>query len=1092
MKTLRALPLLLVMVWGIGAGEALADPAGEILEATGIEGGLVVHLGCGDGQLTASLAATDRYLVHGLDPDADHVATAREHIRKLGLYGRVSVEQWTSSRLPYADNLANLLVAENLDPVTMQEAMRVLVPGGVAYVKQGGAWSKTTKPWPAEIDQWTHFLHDASNNAVAQDTQVGPPRRLKWVAGPLWARSHEFHSSLCAMVSAGGRLFYIFDEGLTGVTTPSVGERWTLIARDAFNGLLLWNRPVPKWGSASWGNRALRSAPQTVPRCLVGEGDRLFVTLGYDAPVSVLDAATGETLTTYEGTEETGEIRCIEGILLLRKGRNLLMAIDTRTGTRLWQKAGKIQPLVPAAQNGKVFYQDGQSLVCLRLTDGEELWRAPLPKAVSLLVAHEDRLLLLCGPQLQAVSAETGETLWTVNARVGRRELFVANNRLWHWEGNGIVGRDLGSGEVRDRLDTSDVFTPGHHLRCYPSKATENFLITPNRGIEFVSVTGAPHTENDWVRGACRYGVMPGNGLLYVPPDPCFCFPGVKLTGFNALAPARDEGPGERDEGPGKRDEGPGARDESEQPSRLQRGPAHASLTTRHSPLTTSSDWPTYRHDARRSGATECEVGPQVSEQWRVELCGRLTPPVVARDRLFVSARDEHTLYAFGAGDGRRLWHYTACGRIDSPPTVYGELALFGCADGHVYCLRAADGELVWRFRAAPSHRRIIACDRLESPWRVHGSILLKDGVAYFTAGRSSYLDGGIRVFGLDPLSGKVLHEALLDTWARTREDAKGKPFVPAYHMEGTLSDVLVSQGDFIYLGQVKFDRNLVRQEVPYVMPDPGQKTVAMDLSGRPYVAEDENPKADYEKHQRDWIERTQQSLLVELRRAHGGYSLGDRQIGLHVFSTAGFLDDSWFNRTFWTYSATWPGYYLAHRAPKTGQLLVVGPERTYDVQSYPSRNLQSPLFTPGEKGYLLVADGNDNEPVLDSRTRGTTKGWGFTRLQPPVWHDWVPVRIRGMVLAAGHLFVAGPPDVVDPDDPLAAFEGRRGGVLRALSAADGKTLAELPLDAPPVFDGLIAAGGRLFLCATDGQVVCLGRGPSAGVSEGPAAARRP
>jgi hypothetical protein len=197
--------------------------------------------------------------------------------------------------------------------------------------------------------------------------------------------------------------------------------------------------------------------------------------------------------------------------------------------------------------------------------------------------------------------------------------------------------------------------------------------------------------------------------------------------------------------------------------------------------------------------------------------------------------------------------------------------------------------------------------------------------------------------------------------------------------------------------------------------------------------------------------------------------------MGRHVLTTGGFLDDSWFNRTFWMYADTWPGYYLAHRGAKTGHLLVVGPEKTYAVQAYPSRNLQSPLFTPGTRGYLLFADTNDHQPVLDHRTRGTTKGWGFTRGKPPVWHDWVPVRIRAMVLAGKRLFVAGPPDVVDPDDPMAAFEGRKGAVLHARSAADGKVLAERKLDAPPVFDGLIAAAGRLFMCTTNGRVVCLG-----------------
>jgi len=1117
----RSVPFALIACLYVGGLRGAEDNAGQtadgpkappapkalarqILDATDVQGGLIVHLGCGDGRLTAALRADDRYLVHGLDANAENVAAAREYLRSLGLYGEVSVERWAGAGLPYDDDLVNLLVVEQPDAVPAEELTRVLCPGGVAYLKRGGKWTVLGKPWPEEIGPWTHFLHDASNNAVAQDTRVGPPRRLKWICGPLWARSHEFTSSLVAMVSDGGRVFYIFDEGLTGVTPAFLPERWTLIARDAFNGVLLWKRRIENWGSGGWKNRALRSIPAGIPRRLVAQGDRLFITLGYDAPVSILDAASGEVLQTLEGTNDTEEIRCCDGVLLVSQSGNAILAFDSRTGKRLWKAEGNARPTTLAAQDGKLFYQEGQTLVGRGLTDGQTLWQVPAKGQVSLLLVHDGRVLLLSGPTLQALSAATGETLWTADAGVSRRELFVANDRIWHWQGAGFVGRNPQDGTVTGQIDPSEVFTRGHHTRCYQSKATENFLITPERGVEFVSVTGGRHTQCDWTRGPCRFGIMPCNGLLYVPPNPCFCYPGVKITGFNALAPQRDEGRGARGERRGVRDEGlgtraergekreesEGKREEGGVAARLVRGPAYGAFTPDPSPLAPnpspltphasplvphSSDWPTYRHDARRSGTTACEVPSQVATRWKVNLPGRLTPPVVCEGRLYVAAKDEHTLYALAVEDGRECWHFTADGRIDSPPTVCGQLVLFGGTDGRVYCLRASDGQLVWRFRAAPSDRRIVAFGQLESAWRVHGSILVVEGVAYFTAGRSTYLDGGIRIFALDPATGKVLHQTCLDTWARTRVDAEGKPFVPGYHMEGGCSDILVSQDGSIYLGQYKFDRTLAQQEVPYVMPGPDEKTTTMDLSNRPFIVPDQDPKANYEKHQRDWLERTQKGLLEELHRAYGAHSLGDRHMGLHVLTTSGFLDDSWYNRTYWMYSATWPGYYLAHRGAKTGHLLVVGPEKTYAVQAYPSRNLQSPLFTPATTGYLLFADRNDNEPVLDDVTRGTTKGWGFTRQQPPEWFRWVPVRIRGMVLAGKHLFVAGEPDVVDPDDPMAAFEGRRGAVLRAQAAADGETLTELKLDAPPVFDGLIAAAGRLFMCTTDGQVICVG-----------------
>ena len=53
-----------------------------------------------------------------------------------------------------------------------------------------------------------------------------------------------------AMVSAKGRLFYICDEA--PATIAGLPDQWMLVARDAFNGMLLWKRPVPDWGWKAW------------------------------------------------------------------------------------------------------------------------------------------------------------------------------------------------------------------------------------------------------------------------------------------------------------------------------------------------------------------------------------------------------------------------------------------------------------------------------------------------------------------------------------------------------------------------------------------------------------------------------------------------------------------------------------------------------------------------------------------------------------------------------------------------------------------------------------------------------------------------
>jgi hypothetical protein len=78
------------------------------------------------------------------------------------------------------------------------------------------------------------------------------------------------------------------------------------------------------------------------------------------------------------------------------------------------------------------------------------------------------------------------------------------------------------------------------------------------------------------------------------------------------------------------------------------------------------------------------------------------------------------------------------------------------------------------------------------------------------------------------------------------------------------------------------------------------------------------------------------------------------------------------------------------------------------------------------------------------------------------------------MVKAGDVLFVAGPPDVLDLSDPYAAFEDRSGARLAAVSARKGTELSQMSLSSAPVFDGMAAAWGRLFLSLRNGDVVCL------------------
>lgn len=1040
---------------GAASSDDAAAQAQKLLEQSGIQGGFVVHLGCGQGQLTAALRADERLVVHGLDTDAADVAQARQYIQSQGLYGPVSVDRLSGSRLPYVENLVRLLVAEDPAAVPLEEMLRVLAPEGVALILRDGKWQKHVKPWPGDIDQWTHYLHDASNNAVAADLQVGPPKRVRWTAGPLWGRSHEFNPSLNALVAAGGRIFYLYDEGVPGLTDLRFPDCWAVYARDAFSGVLLWKRPLPNWGYRQWNTRGMWSAPLTLNRRMVTDGERVFVTLGYNAPVTVLRAATGETIHEIDGSTGTDEMILADGVLLLcvrqtlsvasppekpdptrrlnphewtigPPGPAVLMAVRADSGQVLWKLPPQpVTVLTLAALGNRAAFHSEEKIVCVDLASGKTLWTAPCrpmrgPRHFGgTLVMHNDVVLFTGAEGLTAFAAADGKQLWTGPRVQGPAvthppDLFIAGGLVWggdepntHFRERTAVrreGRDPHSGEVKRVVEVPHLISPLHHFRCYRSKATDRYLMLAKRGVEFLDLAGEDHMRNDWLRAMCHYGFMPCNGLLYMPPHHCFCYPGVRLDGFLALAAGPDEPAAALDQV------------DPADPARVERGPAFGRAhSAGSSDAASSSDWPCYRHDVLRSGSTASELPTRLEPVWDLPLGGKLTQPVIVGNRLFVAQCDAHRVHCIDAGSRRTLWTFTAGGRIDSAPTAHGELLLFGCRDGWVYCLDASDGRLVWRFRAAPLDRRMMAFEQPESVWPVTGSLLLLDGVVYACAGRSSFLDGGIWLYGLEPHTGKLLyHTRVSGPWPDVSKEP-GRPF----DMDGAKADLLVTDGEHIYLFQQAFDKQL-RDATP--------------------------PRAT---------------------------SLGARQLGRRLIATNGLLQNFWYNRTFWTYSDTWPGFYFANAASKTGQILVFTDSTTYAVHVFTQRLRLSPEFVPGTGGAQLVADDNASDPVLVPDAVDREKGPGYSRPAPPKWSCQIPIRVMAMVAAGQRLYLAGPPDVVPDDDPMASFDGRLGARLWVVDARDGKTLAECRLDKLPQFDGMSAAAGRLYLATTDGVLMC-------------------
>ena len=1029
-------------------GETLAR---QIVTESGFQGGLIVVVGGQDAGLAMALGRVPNTLVHWLVQERGSLSDVRLQIRNAGVYGRVSAMAWDGGRFPYADSMVNLLLLQGneqqkIDP---SEVNRVRAPGGVAIqlLNDGKIGSTTRKPWPQDIDEWTHSRRDATGNAVSKDQRVGPPRFLRWEALPRWNRG----TKTSALVSAQGRLFYILDDAHFASDTST----WSLIARDAHNGIRLWRHELSNWQGAQGGKKV---GPAQVNRRLVAVDDRVYAQLGDDLPVSVLDAATGEVLRVLDKTARAEEFLVTEGILVALVNasdtrdfwRTLqrdmrIVAMNPATGECLWEHAtGTVLPMTLTADGQQVVYHDGQTIRSLDLRTGIPRWTSPAtgqaivlkdswnpdragaeklkiilaPQLAPTMIIYGDVVAFAGGRQLNVVSAKDGRELWRTPFAATNYsvpvDLFGFDGALWGPDANMNLWRptnddvsfkayDPLTGTVQKSVSGTYDFRFQHH-RCYQMKVVGSTVMASRAGIEFLDTKTGDVTANHWTRGSCYFGVLPANGLLYTPPHNCACYIRAKLSGFMALAAER-----------GVKSE---VRRVKNPKDRLEKGPAYGTLVahaTTASPLSlallqlhSSKDWPTYRHDAARSGKTTAKVNADLQLGWRTELDCKLTSPVVANGRVFLASTDEHVLYAMNADTGDQLWQYGFNARIDSPPTVYQGLVLTGCHDGSVVALRDTDGALVWRFLAAPEQRWIVSHGQLESVWPIHGSVLVTDNTVYFAAGKSSYLDGGLRLYGLEPHTGRVLVDRVLES----RPGDNGQT-LDDQAVDGYLNDILTSDGQRLFM----------RHQI-------------LDKTGTPQT---------------------------------GRIS--------HLHGPDGFLSADTTSRLIWTYAPIYTsphqGAFYDIRLSRTlfpsGRILVEDEDTIYGF----GQNHYAKMNTDPGGQFALFACPKQSDVPLDQTARDYLK-LARANKHHVRFHWWtqIPIQAWSMVKTEDVLFVAGARGTgsISPD----ALAGKTPGLLLAVSPADGTILTETSLPSMPVWDGMAAAGGRLYIALSDGCTVCL------------------
>ncbi|MFV2068115.1 MAG: PQQ-binding-like beta-propeller repeat protein, partial [Pirellulales bacterium] len=789
----------------------------QVKEASGISGGVCSVLGCGEATLILDAARDERFFVHAIDDRDEAVHAVGQALSEPGLYGHQAVvDKGTLERLPYADNMIDLMVVGDLAPaslgrVALDEIARVLRPRGkavlagatVANAEEQGSRKKIfdawidgaaaaglvveqtapgdvslvtfVKPVPKGIDAWSHWQHGPDNNPVSTDQQIRAPYRTQWLGLPLYIAMPAITTS------AGGRMYIAMGH----IAHHRREEPWlnTLLARNAYNGSILWQRKLPD------GYLAHRSAFIATDDSflMIGEDGRSCAVLDPDTgdekdriripdlpgghwkwmalDNGVLYVLTGPkhdpSETTIVRSEQThwswGELS--RGYYAKRVPWGFgqtIVAYDMKTRRSLWSRHEK-EPIDSRAMvlgDGRVFYYGPDSHVaCLDASSGDLIW-SNNDEYVRGLIEEEGRGLgstpgfrssnyTLYTPEalvfeaqtrmnVVAVAPKTGKLLWQKRKTTNNPNPIYVDGRVLVGVGPGgqTLVLDPVSGETVEELD-------------FKKRACARLTATPDsffcrgwpEGLTRYDRTNGKVLFNGAFRPSCNDGVIAANGLLYLGPWACDC--NLSVMGRVALCSATPLPSG----------------DAPSAAARLQTGAIEAA--GEGGIEVTAADWSTYRGNVSRTAASPVSVSSVLTRLWNFK-AGELyrpTAPTTAAGMVYL-AGDDGKVRAIDATDGSERWTFLTAGPILHPPTIAGGHLFVGSGDGHVYSLDAATGRLRWRFRVAPVDRRMMVYGKLCSTWPVNSGVLVHDGVAYAAAGIIDY--DGTYVCALDAETGAL------------------------------------------------------------------------------------------------------------------------------------------------------------------------------------------------------------------------------------------------------------------------------------------------------------------------------------------------
>jgi len=207
-----------------------------------------------------------------------------------------------------------------------------------------------------------------------------------------------------------------------------------------------------------------------------------------------------------------------------------------------------------------------------------------------------------------------------------------------------------------------------------------------------------------------------------------------------------------------------------------------------------------------------------------------------------------------------------------------------------------------------------------------------------------------------------------------------------------------------------------------------------------------------------------------------------------HVFSVNGYLNDSWFHRSFWTYAPSWSGgcggFGSTGNSNHSGRIMAADDSDLYAFGR--ARYGWGSTFTYQLYKTPLVTAAPAPVPAPAKRKgKGKKKRPGGRGKSPRTWSVDISILAHSIIKAGDKLLVMGPERLYDeneivqqlPDPAVCAKiadqaeKWNRNADLLVIDTADGSVLRRLRFDFAPVWDGVAVAEKSVFVSGSDGAL---------------------